>query len=89
MKEVFNSFGTLWQIYTVKNAAGWLDFIDPPFFSTEGKSCLLRIPWRDGEGYFRHVVWLDVLTRKEIPITRGPLFEVTEIVAWDQASQFM
>lgn len=66
-----------------------MDFIDPPLFSHDGSSCLLRIPWRDGEaGYFRHVVWLDIMNRKEIPITRGQ-FEVTEIVAWDQANQYM
>ncbi|XP_035703535.1 inactive dipeptidyl peptidase 10 isoform X2 [Folsomia candida] len=78
------------EIYTVKNpGTGWLDFIDPPLFSQDSKTCLLRIPWRDGEaGYFRHVVWLDISSRKEIPITRGP-FEVTEIVAWDQASQYI
>lgn len=81
---------SLMQIYTVRSeGGGWLDPVDPPLFSGDGKTCLLRIPWRDGKaGYFRHVVWLDVSSRKEIPISRGP-FEVTQILAWDQANQFM
>lgn len=78
------------QVYTVPIPEGsWLDFIEPPHFSDDGKSCLMRIPRRDGEaGHFRHIVWLNVSSGSEIPITYGP-FEVTEIVAWDQSTQNM
>ncbi|CAG7824881.1 unnamed protein product, partial [Allacma fusca] len=78
------------EIQTVKlQGSGWLDFLDLPLFSNNGSSYLIRIPWRDGEaGLFRHVVWIDVETRKEIPITHGP-YEVTKILAWDQHANYM
>ncbi|CAL8070492.1 unnamed protein product [Orchesella dallaii] len=76
------------QIYTVTIPdTSWLDFVEPPLFSFDGRSCLMRIPKRDGEaGHFRHIVWLDIESGREIPITHGP-FEVTQIVAWDQSTQ--
>lgn len=84
------SWKLILQIYNAKSGADrWLDFLDPPLFSSDGSKCLLRIPWRDGDaGYFLHVVWFDINTRKEIPITHGP-FEVTKIVGWDQQNHFM
>ncbi|CAG7717855.1 unnamed protein product [Allacma fusca] len=73
------------EVHTVKlQGVGWLDFIDIPIFSANGSSYLVRVPWRDGEvGQFQHVVWIDGVTRKEIPVTHGP-YEVTRILAWDQ-----
>ncbi|ROT74129.1 Inactive dipeptidyl peptidase 10 [Penaeus vannamei] len=70
--------------HTEHSRHGWVDLYDPPVFSEDGQSFLVRLPVRDGEeGEFKHVCLYSVRMRRVIPMTHGP-FEVTEILGWDQ-----
>ncbi|XP_071527492.1 dipeptidyl peptidase 4 isoform X2 [Panulirus ornatus] len=68
---------------------GWVELYDAPIFSADGQNYLVRLPVRDGEeGEFKHVNLYSVRMRRVRPITHGA-FEVTEILGWDQNSNYI
>ncbi|XP_012285991.1 prolyl endopeptidase FAP isoform X2 [Orussus abietinus] len=66
---------------------GWVDTPpESPLFSSNGASYIAIAPARDGPaGYYKHIVYVNVLRNQVVPLTHGR-FEVTRILAWDQAN---
>nr|CAD7432612.1 unnamed protein product [Timema monikensis] len=63
---------------------GWVEVYQPPLFSSDGSSYLVRLPVLDGNnGFYKHVVHVNVATKQVTPLTHGK-FEVTEILKWDE-----
>ncbi|CAK9813213.1 Inactive dipeptidyl peptidase 10 [Anthophora plagiata] len=71
----------------VAEGRGWVDTPPvAPTFSANGSSYITISPVKDGPaGYYKHIVWVNVARKLVVPLTHGK-FEVTQIVAWDQAN---
>lgn len=39
-------------------------------------------------GFFKHIVWVNVLKKQVVPLTHGK-FEVVKILAWNQNNETM
>lgn len=39
-------------------------------------------------GYFKHIVWVNVLRKQVVPLTHGR-FEVVKILGWDKVNDIM
>ncbi|XP_050457297.1 inactive dipeptidyl peptidase 10 isoform X1 [Cataglyphis hispanica] len=64
---------------------GWVDTPpEAPLFSANGSSYVAISPVKDGPaGYYKHIIWNNLLRRKVVPLTHGK-FEVVKILVWDQ-----
>ncbi|EFN79886.1 putative dipeptidyl aminopeptidase C2E11.08 isoform X2 [Harpegnathos saltator] len=66
---------------------GWVDTPpEAPLFSTNGSSYVAISPVKDGPaGYYKHIIWTNVLRKQIVPLTHGK-FEVVRILVWDQTN---
>ncbi|KAL0116963.1 hypothetical protein PUN28_010084 [Cardiocondyla obscurior] len=73
------------EIQKISGESGWVDTPpEAPLFSTNGSSYIAISPVKDGPaGYFKHIVWTNVLRKQVVPLTHGK-FEVVRILVWDQ-----
>ena len=68
---------------------GWIEITDPPLFSPDGNLFLILAPVQDApNGYYRHIVSVNVTRKSIIPLTLGK-FTVNKIIAWDHALQLV
>ncbi|XP_043277514.1 inactive dipeptidyl peptidase 10 isoform X2 [Venturia canescens] len=74
------------EIQRITESKGWVDTPpESPIFSLNGSSYIAIAPVRDGPeaGYYKHIVWVNVLKKQVVPLTHGRC-EVVKILAWDQ-----
>ncbi|KAF7993846.1 hypothetical protein HCN44_011115 [Aphidius gifuensis] len=73
------------EIQRVSESHAWVDTPPgPPIFSTNGSTYITIAPVRDGPaGYYKHIVWVNVLKKQIVPLTHGK-WEAVKILAWDQ-----
>ncbi|GAB1868634.1 Dipeptidyl peptidase 4 [Camponotus japonicus] len=66
---------------------GWVDTPpEAPLFSANGSSYVAISPVKDGPaGYYKHIIWANVLRKQVVPLTHGK-FEVVKILVWDQVN---
>ncbi|KAG7188926.1 hypothetical protein KM043_008527 [Ampulex compressa] len=66
---------------------GWVDTPpEAPLFSSNGSSYIAISPVKDGPaGYYKHIVWVNVLRKQVVPLTHGR-FEVVHILVWDETN---
>ncbi|CAL1688983.1 unnamed protein product [Lasius platythorax] len=66
---------------------GWVDTPpEVPLFSANGSSYVAISPVKDGPaGYYKHIIWANVLRKQIVPLTHGK-FEVVKILVWDQVN---
>ncbi|XP_025073076.1 inactive dipeptidyl peptidase 10 isoform X3 [Pogonomyrmex barbatus] len=66
---------------------GWVDTPpEAPIFSANGSTYIAISPVKDGPaGYYKHIIWANVLRKQIVPLTHGK-FEVVRILVWDQVN---
>ncbi|KAL2733680.1 inactive dipeptidyl peptidase 10-like isoform X1 [Vespula squamosa] len=69
---------------------GWVDTPpEAPLFSANGTSYISISPMLEGPaGYFKHIVWVNVLRKQVVPLTHGR-FEVVKILGWDKVNDII
>lgn len=68
---------------------GWVDVLAVPFFASNGSAYISISPLRDGAaGLFKHLVHVHIAKKRIIPLTHG-MFEVNEIVYWDEINEYV
>lgn len=82
----------LWHCQEIQRIGGegrgWVDTpAETPIFSFNGSSYVTIAPVQSGSaGYFKHIVWVNVLKKQVVPLTHGK-FEVVKILAWNQNNE--
>ncbi|EZA53922.1 inactive dipeptidyl peptidase 10 isoform X2 [Ooceraea biroi] len=81
----------LWHCQEIQritgDGRGWVDTPpEAPLFSPNGSSYITISPVKEGAaGYYKHIIWVNVLRKQEVPLTHGK-FEVVKILVWDQTN---
>ncbi|KAK0157917.1 hypothetical protein PV328_011602 [Microctonus aethiopoides] len=78
------------EIQRISESHGWVDTPpESPLFSSNSSSYITITPVRDGPaGFFKHIVWVNVLRKQVVPLTHGRC-EVVKILAWDQVNNII
>lgn len=68
---------------------GWVDWYEPPLFSSDGNKYLVRTTVNDGNaGLFRQIALNNIVNKSSTTITMGK-FEVTKIAAYDDHNELI
>lgn len=68
---------------------GWVDVLTVPFFASNASAYISISPLRDGAaGLFKHLVHVQIAKKRIIPLTHG-MFEVNQIVYWDELNEYV
>ncbi|XP_011863227.1 PREDICTED: septin-interacting protein 1-like isoform X2 [Vollenhovia emeryi] len=83
----------MWHCQEIQRISGEVAWVDtppePPLFSVNGSSYIAISPVKDGPtGYYKHIIWTNVLRKQTVPLTHGK-FEVVRILVWDQTNNTM
>lgn len=89
-KQYYYSIRFILQTHRVSgDNKGWVDVLTVPFFASNGSAYISISPLRDGAaGLFKHLVHVHIGKKRIIPLTHG-MFEVNQIVYWDEINEYM